>query len=58
MGRGSSLEARKHGGSVTENFQDLFSGSSESEGKRLVGATSQDPKASGNLSSGSYYSEP
>lgn len=41
-GRGSSLEARKHGGSVTGNLQDLFSGSSESEGKRLVGATSQE----------------
>lgn len=41
-GRGSSLEARKHGGSVTGNLQDLFSRSSESEGKRLVGATSQE----------------
>lgn len=42
MGRGPGLEARKHGGFVTENFQDLFSGSSESEGKGLVRATSQE----------------
>jgi hypothetical protein len=37
-GRGSSLEVRQHGGSVTGNLQDLFSGSSE----LLVGATSQE----------------
>lgn len=41
-GRGSSLEDRKHVGSVTGNPQDLFSGSSESERKRLVRATSHE----------------